>query len=371
MQLKSFHILVAYLIAEMFSFVFLIPYFLSQGYDIKSVLVFFLVVYLSASAAIALGNKSNPKYSILFALGIRILTGLYLFLSGPKIDMPLVGILTGLMFFLFWVPLNYSYLLNISKNHASESWKYSFTPIIIGIIIPIIAGLVSNYYGLRFMFLFGILFYAVSIFVTLNFEGKSIKYNLRDAIKKYSRLRTLTFLEGLWQPTFFVGIPLVTATYLNSGLKFGMFYSYLGIASAVAALFIAKYSDWKMKRKVFIYGITFLLAFITFLIAFHDGFTQWRVIAGILYFLHPLAVTFFLTMFMDMKRRNEIPECIVAREYILNFGRACGTVILLLFSIYGGSFLYGYLILGLSMLAYPFFVKLKKIYPVEGSNVQD
>lgn len=370
MKFKPIHLLIAYLAAEILSFTFFIPYVYSIGATDYSILLYFILAYAIACTFFGLSKKIHAKQSIILALIIRIITILSFVFLINKANLPIFGILMGLMFFLFWAPFNYSYFLAMKEGNAAGSWKYAFIGQMLSVFLPAISGLVSIYTGIKYLFLISIPLYLLCICLTAKTEWKPLSYSLAGSLRHFSGLRTLTFIEGFWQPTYFIGIPLITAYYLKSNLHYGAFFSFLGIASGIASFVMAKYSDKAKKRKIFLYSISSLLALVSMLIAFHQEFWQWEILAGLVYFLHPMAVTFFLAMLLDKKEKKVIQECIVAREYILNLGRAFGIFVLIVFLQYG-NILYSFIILGMAMLIYPFFVKLKKIYPAEAANVQD
>ena len=370
MRFKAFHVFIIYTLAEMLAFTFFMPYIYSLEVSNLSLLLYFIFAYVSAITLIALSKRIEPKRFIMIAFFLRILVAISMVFFASNITVPIIGIISGTTFYFFWVPLNISYFISNSNKHATESWKYSFAAPIIGIMIPSLSGIVSSYFGIQSLFLAAIPLYLLGIFVASRTEWKSIDYNLKDSLKKFSGLRTLSFIDGFWQPAFFIGIPLVTANYLKSSLKFGGFYSYLGIVSTMAAFVMVTYSDKYKKRKLFVYVVPFLLALASIAIAFHNSFIQWTILAGIAYFLHPMAVTFFLAMLLDTKSIEIIPESMIAREYILNLGRAFGTIVLILFSLYG-NILHGFIILGSAMLISPFLIKLKRIYAFEAGNVQN
>lgn len=368
MKFTSFHVMLCYLAGEILAFTFFLPFFFSNGASKLSILVYFFVAYVTGVCAIALNHKINPKQSIILGLLIRAAFVVMIFLFGSNSSLPWLGLMAGPLFLLLWVPFNYSYFLSVKDKHASGSWKYSFASPVLSVVMPIAGGLISTYFHQKYLFLFAIPFYILGVYITTKVEWVSIEYNLKDSLKKYSRLRTLTLLEGFWQPIFFIGIPFITYSYIQNSLKFGSFYSYLGILSAVAAFIMASYSDKKKKRKIFIYGISFSLALTSFGIAFHKGALQWEILASLIYLLHPMAITFILAMVLDLK--DSIPDCMIAREYLLNFGRALGTLLMMFFLIYG-NMLHGLIVLSIAILIYPFLVKVKKLYAVEGVNVQD
>jgi len=370
MKFKVFHVLIVYFIAELLAFTFFIPFVFSLNATSFSVLAYFLIAYITAVVAIAFGKRIITKKFMIISFIIRILTLLvFIFLADSR-NVPFIGVLVGLIFFLFWAPLNFSYFLTVSRMHASGSWKYSFVAPMLSVVLPVIGGVISSYFGLRSLFVFAIPVYLLAIFIVSKVKWKSINYTLKDSLKKFSKLRTLSLIEGFWQPTFFLAIPLITAYYLKSSLKFGGFYSYLGIASALATLTMAIYSDKHKKRKIFIYSVPFVMAFTSIAIAFHDSFGQWQILAGMAYFLFPMSSTFFLAMLLDLKKPEIIPECMMAREFLLNLGRVFGTIVLMAFAIYG-NLLHGLAILGLAMFIYPFLVKVKRLYAMEGANVQN
>lgn len=370
MRFTPFSVLLIYVLAEMLAFTFFMPYVYSLGVSDLSVLLYFLIAYAVSVILIFLGKKIDAKRSIQLALVIRILTVLAIALLITKNNVPFTGILAGTIFFLFWIPINFSFFLAAGEKHATESWKYAFTTPIIGVFVPSLGGLIASWLNYKSVFLASIPLFLIAIYLTTKTEWKSVDYSLKDSLKKFSGLRTLTFIEGFWQPAFFVGIPLITANYLTSSIKFGSFYSYLGITSAIATFLMARYSDQNKKRKIFIYSVSFAMALISFAIALHGSFLQWAILAGLTYFLYPMANTFFLAMLLDIKKQDILPECMIAREYILNLSRAFGIIILILFALYG-KLLHSFIMLGGAMLAYPFFLKVKRIYAIEAKNVQD
>ena len=370
MKFKPFHVLIAYLTAEILAFTFFMPFVYNIGTTDHNILLYFVLAYSTACVFFGLSKKIPTKQAITSAFILRIITVTILAFLVNKINLPFLGLITGISLFLFWAPFNYTYFLAMKEGNATGSWKYAFLGSMLNVILPIISGLISIYTGLRYLFLISIPIYIVGVYIASKTEWKPLDYSLSNALKRYSGLRTLAFLEGFWQPLYFIGIPLITATYLRNNMHYGEFFAFLGITSGLASYVMAKYSDRTQKRKSFVYTIAFLLALTSILVTFHKEFWQWQILAGAMYFLQPMAVTFFLAMILDKKDKRILRECIVAREYILNLGRAFGALVIIFFWLYS-NILYSFLVLGMAMLIYPFFVKLKKIYPAETANVPD
>jgi len=283
--------------------------------------------------------------------------GFFVFLFKPSY-LFLVPLFVGPVFFLFWVVFNIAYFKMISHDH--RALYYASSPVL-SAVLPIAAGLLATKYSMNAVFFVGALFFLFAAVAAITLKNSTINYRFKDAFKSVKGVRTLCFVQGFWEVTAVIAIPLVTLYFIRNELAFGAFLSYLGIFGIIAALVMAKMSDKSKKRTLFIYPLVVVLAILTTSLFFARSFWLWGVFLGLFYFVMQMANPFFVTVVLD-RAKHDIANSMIAREFMLNLGRFFGTAVLLFcVSVLNEEYAF-FFVSGVALLFYPAILYFKRLY---------
>jgi hypothetical protein len=254
--------------------------------------------------------------------------------------------------FFFFVFYNIAHFVSTPKEQRGNGSALMFiAPSIIGIIAPLLAGLVAQF-NIIFLWIIAILSFAVSFYVVKFQADFKISYNLIRAIKEIKATRSLIFIEGVWEAMVFAVIPIYTLFFIKTPLDYGAFLAYLAVVSVAANLLLGKLTDKLQKRVVFLYPLTMIMACTTILFAvFKTNIVNWIILVSIIQFLLPLFWNVSTAMVIDA--HSNLEQAIPGREFLLATGRVLGILIAFIsFSLEKSPF-YVFLILGGILFLYP------------------
>jgi hypothetical protein len=342
---------------------FTILFFLRLGFSTAQIAVFYVVHYSVILLAIMLLRASNPYTLIRISL---LLAGAgFLAISGLK-GAPffyMIAILLGFMSPLFWVPFNTLYFRCSGRDSRAQLSGFSFIVFpLLNTIVPLLAGAAVDQLGFRVL-------YAASAFLALAAlayahhirERGRMDFGVGKKVEKAKGIRTLVYLEGLWQGIAWTCIPLVTLGYIQTGTDYGSFLSYLGLAGAAAVLLLCRVSDRLGNRTAFITPFITLAAFSTIAACFAFDFGLWVAVNGLISFFIAMTSPFTISLVLD--KVADVGGAMVARELFLNAGRLTGAFVLALSLFYTGNLRLPLAIAGLALVLYPLILYRKRLYP--------
>lgn len=358
---KLYPIQLIYLFAVYLTNAMLLLWFQKQGVTYIGMALFFLVIYSSGLASMALLKSIRPR--LFFVLGIMCnITVFAVFGFYFKVEyLPLIALLYGPMFILFWINYNVIFFSNIdTEKRAFSSAIYAFAFSFLSTVVPLVSGIAASRYGMKSIFIAGILAMIIAILLSLRIKAPTLHYRIYNSIKCIKGVRLLIFLEGFWEHLTFVAIPLLALFFIKDEMGMGAYLSYLGLTGAVASLVITKISDRKKNRRFFIRTLALSLAFATMLLVFSKNIYLWIAFTGLLYLLAPALKPFQTTVVLDNMKCG-MHELMVAREFMLNLGRFLGVCAFLASLMLGFKF-GSIFIAALAMLAYPFVLRARGYY---------
>ena len=365
---KGYLILLCYILFQSFAFSFTALFFRKQGYPLFS-LVYLSLAFAIVSALLSIMmndfsvKKRIPIGFLLSALmaGVLLLNrGVYSFIA--------VSILAGVHTVFFWVPVNYLSFDHIRKGSAaknsnenysngkSSSW-YLMIIGILGIIIPPLGGFVIEYHGYSFLFYIaaaGFLLSGLALYPFLpNIE---LRTSLKDSVRNFKTLKTITFLEGVVHTLQITVIPLYTLLFLERELSFGVFTGYVALIGLIVGFIVSYFSDKHQKRKTYIYLLFALMSLAIVALSMAKGLTSWLVIVGVYGVISAISSPLRLAISLDAKTVDI--GFWKAREIFLNTGRAC-ILLVVIALFYLELYWLVFVIFALLSLLYPFLVHKK------------
>jgi hypothetical protein len=192
-------------------------------------------------------------------------------------------------------------------------------------------------------------------------DSSILDLELHKTLKPAKGVRTLACLEGFWQGVTWISIPWITFSFMKSGLEYGSFLSYLGLAGAFAVLLLCRMSDLHKNRMAFIVPITILLSLFTMSSGLTDSFGGWIIINGLISFFVAMTSPFTISVILD--KVKDVKDAMVSREFFLNIGRISGVFVVITCLGLFNSLKYSLIIAGLAFMLYPIVLRMKRLYP--------
>lgn len=268
------------------------------------------------------------------------------------------SVLLALALVFYWIPINYVFFHTSSAStNALDSSVYMASSGFLSIFVPLAGALVIKHGGFSWLFGLTALLYLIPLFFAARkISPVTITLPLRDGIREFKRLRTITFLEGSLQ--FFVAtvIPIYTLLFLNTELQFGSFLGYLGLLGSIAAFLFSYHSDKTQKRLGYLTFLFAAMALCSLLFIFIDAVSSWLIVVGLFTMLSTISSPLRLAVSLDVKKADL--HFWKVRELFLNIGRfvtLCIAMIFFYLQLYWPVFV----MFGMIYLLYPLLVKHK------------
>jgi|GEM_PF-2489968 len=349
-------------VVSIFSFSFLPVFFKSGGMPLYAVLLVFALLALFTSIIAFLVGKVHSKK---FLAGSFILQAVLLVAmavagtSGIYIAAALFIALTSLIDILFWLPLNMKFFERSRlKTNSKDSFAYAAIGNVPSILLLPIAALAIGDFGYPAAFIFSALLCAViTMSIARKLQEKEYGVDIGRSLTRLKGLKTILLFEGAIDQFFAVVIPVFMLLYVETELAFGGALGYLALVSLIAAYFMARHSDKKQKRIVYLAPLLLAMAVNVLAMGLAGSFVIWIVLITLFSALYTVSYSMRLALIMDRKKTDM--GFWTAREAIMNAGRFVTlsmAAILLYFSLYWAIFA----MYAAVLVAYPFVAKKKQ-----------
>ncbi|VVB61238.1 Major Facilitator Superfamily protein [uncultured archaeon] len=358
--LRLYTIQFFYIISHVFGWTLSSLYFVQIGYSFIDIAVYFAASFISSVLTVMALKHFHSNRLMRAGLILKFLvfaTAAYLYVK------PLLlfsEIMQGVMAIFWWVPMNIHFFRHKKEGrNASHSGLYFLMWPLVSTILPAVAGAAAEKYGMKTVF-----FSAAALIlpaIVLSFRAKEssqININFKRFTEYTKGVKTLLFLQGIWEGVDWTVVPLATLSFVSAAAGFGAFYSYLGFFGIVAFFIAGRASDRIKKRAIFLYPVTVAMALSTILSGLSTTFLAWGVFRGAVSFLVNLFSPFSMTVVVDTSKSLE--ESMIAREFLLNFGRALGAMIVVLLLIMSVPIQHALVVSGAILLLHPLFLRHKK-----------
>ncbi len=315
----------------------LLIYFIVQGKSIESRKSLFLGVLFSFSGVLFASLITHPYHAFI------------------------VSFMFGLTNVFFWTIYNTMYFKYSEKGeHGFKSGMYFLLFPIIGAIFAPFSGFIAERFSFSFLFFSSFFFYIIPLFFIYFLPSFIFKFEVKEAFFELEN-KLLVFMQGYISMFRFAFISIFTLFFITTPFKFGSFFGYLAILSALTALLNSRISDKTKNRAFFFYFFTVLDSLTYIPMALAKSFTLWQVFTGINNITTNLSDPFSVTLVLDHAKLNR-ENTMLAREIYLNLGRICIVVIAIFVLYLSGSFMTSFLIVSFGAILYPITAYYKKIY---------
>lgn len=339
-------------------------YFLHLGMSFQDIFLAECFWFVASMFTIPLVKRFKARDSMVVGIAAGLLSSaLLFFLPGQPWTAFPFRFMVGLTHIAFWIPLNTMYY-ELRKESKDENaflgaLYYALTPIL-SLFLPAVGGLAAASFGYSALFMISMACFAITgVAAWMLVENKPYSYDLGNALRSISGLRSIIFLEGFSAAIIInVTLAIMPLIYITEPLQFGIFLSASTVFAVAASVFTARISDKAQRRREFLLPVVFLFGASTILMAFTHDFLTFFLCLGIVSFFSRIFFPLPLALLVDNSKN--ILDSMVGREFMLNFGRLTGAVVAYLAYLYTGFT--GVLVIeGLAMVLYiPVFENRKR-----------
>lgn len=360
MDLKQvFTIQKFYIAFEIFSFSMILPY-LIRNFTREQILSGYLLLFFSPLLFIMFLKKIYTRGFMIAGFVIRFFSMFIFFVKPNLANLYLYFFSNGMIILFFWVPYNIRYFMNSHKmNRATSAGHFVIVGPILNSFIPLISAYIITSIGYNALAVVSFLLCSVLIYKTTSIDKLDLDYSFFDALKKSSGLLSLKFLQGFFE-TGNMLVALFALNFVKTELGFGSFLSYIGLVGVVATLFVTRFSDKQNKRLKYFFPFLIILAGAMIYLSRVDTFFMFIIISAVIGVMVTLTFPFFFAIVLDKIEDKTI--AMITREFMLNFGRVCSILLILILMRYGLNFEYLFMFSGLSLVIYSILLFTKKVY---------
>ncbi len=232
----------------------------------------------------------------------------------------------------------------------------------LNVFLPAAAGFIARDFGFRALFFSAAAINILAlVFVKRTGKDRLLHFDIKKALKNTEGVRTLNMLEGIFEGILWTAVPLATISFITAEVDYGLFFSYLGLFGALAAVVLARMSDRLKRRTLFIYPTVMLLGISTILAAFSNTLILWAIANAAIAFIWALVAPFQVAVVLD-KSKNLV-DAMASREFFMNLGRVMGGFAAIVSLILFGLSEYSLVAAGITMFLYVHVLHTKKLYP--------
>ncbi|MCK5474404.1 MAG: hypothetical protein KAI53_03285 [Candidatus Aenigmarchaeota archaeon] len=363
--LNLYSIQFLYSFGHVFAFSLLFLYLFKVGFSNLEIAVFSTLRFVSVVIILFFIKTVNFRKAITTGIVLKsfYLAAFACFIAGFEvIQLYVIAIITGIVIFIFWTPYNIRFFGfgNNGNNAFMGSIIFLLWPIL-NVFIPVTAGFLARDFGFAAVFLItATITLSSSVFVKRAGKDEPLPFDIKKTLRNSDGVRTLNMLEGIFEGIMWTAVPLATISFITSEVDYGIFFSFLGLFGALAAVVLARMSDRMKKRTIFIYPTVILLGISTILAAFSNTLILWAIANAAIAFVWALVSPFQVAIVLD-KSKNLV-DSMAAREFFMNLGRFFGGIIAITSLLLFGLSEYSLVVAGIAMLLYAVVIHLKKLY---------
>jgi MFS family permease len=341
----------------------LYPYLLGIGLSTLDILVFFSIAYSVASVFLFFTGKMNAERVLLWGLMATGLGHLLLGILGGYAGLAAIIVLGGMAFAFFWAPFNALWFEEGGQGNAFQSAIYYGIMVVIGILGPLLGGVIVDYFGYLAVFTVAGIIMGIAGLVSRKLgKGREVLLGVRRGLEAVSGFKTLLFFESSAMFGFQVLAFVVTLEYFTKPLDYGIFIAATALIAVVLSLLFAKISDEKQRRREFLVISSVGLGVSLVLAAFASELWLWFAAMVVVGFFKGVFPPFPLALLLDKKK--DLRAAMYGRELVFNSSRFIIAVISVGLYLLTGSVRIPLMVTGLCAIAFAIvfeFSKKKKL----------
>ncbi len=334
---------------------------------VKNDISFFYIILIEAVASLLIAlylyfrGKFNSPNSILNSFILAVLAALLLLvpvkLAYIFIPYIIIRYFSAIIFFTVYNILDFRDISE--KKYLQNMTFYWGVGAVISLIAPIIGGYIYETWALVGMVLGISLLMLIGIYLTKFLPKEEYKYTKKEIFKCFPGLRTINIIDGGLHRINFVVIYIFSLNYITGGLDYGLFISLSALVGLMVAWPMAKISDRKNKRTIFIWPISIITAIVIGFFYFVNSFYWFLIFALLLKMMTTISDPIRSNVTQDKAPRT--PLTWIGREMYLNTGRFF-TLLVVAILLYFNMTSWVYVFFACLTLSFLVVVYLKKTY---------
>jgi len=331
-----------------------LPIFLYNLFDknFQAVVIYYGSGYLFYGITVSFGVKFLNKFGFRNALRVSVILGMIFYIIFYFIDqnnfkylIPLSLLILVFYRLLYWLPyhVNFAKFTN-KKTRGRQVSVIEATRSVLGVFIPLIAGLILTYFNFDVLFVIAIILYFASgiPYLTIPRTRERFVWTFRETWKQFfSKKRRKTILaymaDGSENIVGLVVWPIFIYQLLDGNyFKVGAISTLIIAISVIAQLFLGKYIDLKAKKEKVLKWGSLLYSFGWLVKIFISTTFQIFVVGA----YHSITCIFLRTPFdaltyeISADQEHYVDEFTVLREMSIQFGRVLMVISIILISFY-------------------------------------
>lgn len=307
--------------------VFIPIYLLELGFDVNSVLLYFIIFYsvfaLFSFLTFLIPSVGFKKIIMLRPIFLVVrLVWLYSLEFFPN-SLFYLAIFRGACAAFYWVAFHYFLSDNITEVNAEDSVGLLFAvPNVLKTISPLIGALIINIFSFEVLFVSAGLLFVVSVIPLLDLKEERFLFAVD--FKRFFRKKIWKYLfgiigDGINYAVVYILLPLFIYLSFSQTMDVGIFSTLLGLAGFITPLLVAnivKGDNSKfIKLGSFVQGVLFFLVF------FLDSSLSFFIFGFVMGVVSNLwTIPFYSKMYKYSHSTNTLMFFMI-REFLLNIGR--------------------------------------------------
>jgi MFS family permease len=279
-------------------------------------------------------------------------------------------ILFGIYIVTFWVPYN-ALIMHITskKKRGAAIGAYFLIFPLVSVVTPLAGGAIISALSYEVLFIVGGAFVVLNLIVVSGMRVflrlrariiipellQSLKVNMigklqMDLVLKPVdwRLRIALFGEGVQDGVFWVFVPLVSFEFAKNELSLGGYLSLFAFWGAIMTVALGYLSD-RLKDRAHIVRIGATFAAVSILLASMASTAEQFAASMSMAFLFVAIIhSFLFTMLLDKMEKLK-KKGVLVREFLLNAGRTCGILTVILALLLGFDLSISMVVAGIAM----------------------
>ncbi len=171
----------------------------SLGFSVVQMLVLLFLFYFIPFLLLVIPRHVETKTSLAVgAVSQGLAYAALAYFGGTTFGLVALAVVGALCFLFFWTPFNSMWFALEGKGKAGQGAIAIAIPVILGVFLPFIAGLIAEEMGYPTVYwIAAAVMFACALVAYRMVPSRRFSYPLLESIKEFKNFRTLSFLEGM------------------------------------------------------------------------------------------------------------------------------------------------------------------------------
>lgn len=311
--------------------VFMVIYFLTLGYSVAQIFIFFIINNSAILILFYLAGLFAKRFGIAKTLLARLIfLFLYLILIYNLDKFPeffyAISVLSAADIAFYWFTLHVLFAKNSKKELMGDHVSKLFAiPKLIKLFVPLLGATITYYFGFKALFVFAGIIFAIPVIPFMLIEKIPVEVNINferilDYVRRYKKYFFVELFLSISDDIEYYILPIVIFLTFRNIFSIGILSTFLSLGSAIFMMIVGKYSDKVEKHKLMrIGGIAMMIIWLGFY--FVTSQAAYFVLSFFSGFLGALISIPFRSIFYINAKDNHVEDFVIFREIPLSIGR--------------------------------------------------